>query len=102
MSRLLSDPEIERQLHDLPDWSLDGAQILAGYEAADFLTAIRLVDEVALEAEHLGHHPDIDIRWRTVHFALSTHSQGGLTQLDIELAHLITRTAGNVGARSRG
>jgi 4a-hydroxytetrahydrobiopterin dehydratase len=56
------------------------------------------VDEVALEAEEMNHHPDIDIRWRTVHFALSTHSEGGLTQLDVELAHRISQAASRLGA----
>ena len=45
--------------------------------------------DVAADAEAMNHHPDIDIRWRTLHFTLSTHSEGGITQLDIELAHQI-------------
>jgi 4a-hydroxytetrahydrobiopterin dehydratase len=102
MSRLLTDEELDRQLQDLPGWAVDGTQLLAGFEAPDFPTAIRLVDEVAVEAEDLNHHPDIDIRWRTVHFALSTHDKGGLTQLDVELAHRISTAAGRFGARSRG
>ena len=48
---------------------------------------------VAADAEAMDHHPDIDIRWRKVTFALSTHSEGGLTQLDIELATQIDRLA---------
>lgn len=55
----------------------------------DFLAAIRAVDDVALEAEDMDHHPDIDIRWRTVRFTLRTHAQDGVTQLDVELAHRI-------------
>ncbi len=89
MSRLLTDDEITRQLADLPDWSRDGDTLRASYDAPDFLAGIRLVQEVALLAEAMDHHPDIDIRWRTVSFALSTHSEGGLTQLDVELAHEI-------------
>jgi 4a-hydroxytetrahydrobiopterin dehydratase len=102
MSRLLTDEELDRQLQDLPGWAVDGTQLLAGFEAPDFPTAIRLVDEVALEAEDMDHHPDIDIRWRSVQFALSTHSEGGLTQLDVELAHRISQAAGRLGAQSRG
>ena len=98
MSRLLTDEELDRQLQDLPGWAVDGVQILAGFEAPDFPTAIRLVDEVAMEAEDMNHHPDIDIRCRTVHFALSTHDKGGLTQLDIELAHQISQEAARRGA----
>ena len=48
---------------------------------------------MAADAEAMDHHPDIDIRWRTVTFTLSTHSEGGLTQLDIELAHQIDTAA---------
>ena len=98
MSRLLTDEEITRQLADLPDWSRDGDTIRASYEAPDFLAGIRLVQEVALLAESMDHHPDIDIRWRTVTFALSTHSEGGLTQLDIELAPRISAAARAQGA----
>lgn len=100
MPRLLSDEEIARQLGDLPGWSRDGKEIAAAYEAPDFPTAILLVDEVAAAAEQMGHHPDIDIRWRTTHWRLSTHSEGGLTQLDIELAHQISQAAARYGATS--
>jgi 4a-hydroxytetrahydrobiopterin dehydratase len=57
--------------------------------APDFMTGIRIVDDVALEAEALDHHPDVDIRWRTLTFVLSTHSQGGVTGRDVELARRI-------------
>ena len=100
MPRLLSDEEIERQLHDLPGWARDGDSIRAVYEAPDFPTAIRLVAEVAAEAEDMNHHPDIDIRWRTTTWVLSTDSEGGLTQFDIELAHRISRMADHLTARA--
>jgi 4a-hydroxytetrahydrobiopterin dehydratase len=98
MTRLLTDEEIDRQERDLPGWRREGDELRAKLEAPDFPTAIRLVDEVALEAEDMNHHPDIDIRWRTVHFVLSTHSEGGLTQLDVELAHRISQAATRLGA----
>ena len=102
MARLLTDEELERQLGALPDWVRDGATIRASFEARDFPAAVRLVDEIAVEAEDMGHHPDIDIRWRTTLWALSTHSEGGLTQLDIELAHRISQAAARFGAVHRG
>jgi 4a-hydroxytetrahydrobiopterin dehydratase len=102
MARLLTDDEVERQLGDLPGWTRQGDAIVATLDAPDFPTAIRLVDEVAQEAEEMDHHPDIDIRWRTTRWRLSTHSEGGLTQLDIELAHRIAQAATRLGARSRG
>jgi 4a-hydroxytetrahydrobiopterin dehydratase len=100
MARLLDDEEIGRQLRDLPGWRRDGDTIRADYEAPDFPTAIRLVDDVAQDAEQMDHHPDIDIRWRTVRFACATHSEGGLTQLDVELAHRIGEAAARLGATS--
>ena len=102
MARLLTDDEVERQLGDLPGWTREGDAIVATLEAPDFLTAIRLVDEVAQEAEEMNHHPDIDIRWRTTRWQLSTHSAGGLTQLDVELAHRIGQAAARLGVRHRG
>ncbi len=102
MTRLLTDDEVTRQLADLPGWRREGASIVATFETPDFPAAIRLVDEVADEAEQMGHHPDIDIRWRTTHWSLSTHSEGGLTQLDVELAHRISSAAERIGAERRG
>ena len=102
MARLLTDDEVERQLADLPGWRREGDALLATLEAPDFPTAIRLVDEVAVEAEDMDHHPDIDIRWRTTHWSLSTHSEGGITQLDVELAHRVTQAGSRLGVQARG
>ncbi|HET8599862.1 MAG TPA: 4a-hydroxytetrahydrobiopterin dehydratase [Segeticoccus sp.] len=101
MSRLLTDEEITRQLGELAGWERDGEAITASYDAPDFPTAIRLVDEVAGEAEEMNHHPDIDIRWKVTQWRLSTHSEGGLTQLDIELAHRIAQAAQRLGANAK-
>ncbi|GAA2033797.1 4a-hydroxytetrahydrobiopterin dehydratase [Terrabacter terrae] len=100
MARRLTDEEIERQLGDLSGWTREGDSIHASFEAPDFLAGVALVQEVAAAAEAMDHHPDIDIRWRTVTFTLSTHSEGGLTQLDVELAHQISQEAARRGARS--
>ncbi|WP_374970249.1 4a-hydroxytetrahydrobiopterin dehydratase [Terrabacter sp. BE26] len=100
MARRLTDEEIERQLGDLPGWAREGESIHASFEAPDFLAGVALVQDVAAAAEAMDHHPDIDIRWRTVTFTLSTHSEGGLTQLDVELAHQISQEAGRRGAQS--
>jgi 4a-hydroxytetrahydrobiopterin dehydratase len=102
MARLLTDDEVERQLGDLPAWRREGNALVATWEAPDFPTAIRLVDEVAVEAEEMDHHPDIDLRWRTTHWSLSTHSEGGITQLDVELAHRVTQAASRLGVQARG
>jgi 4a-hydroxytetrahydrobiopterin dehydratase len=101
MSRLLSDEEITRQLGDLPGWRRDGVSLVASYDAPDFPTAVRLIVAAGDEAEQMSHHPDIDLRWKITHWRLSTHSAGGLTQLDVELAHRISQAADRLGAAAR-
>ena len=49
----------------------------------------------------MDHHPDVDLRWKVTHWRLSTHSAGGLTQLDVELAHRIAQAAARIGARAK-
>jgi 4a-hydroxytetrahydrobiopterin dehydratase len=89
MSRLLTSSEIADQLTGLPLWHGSTDQISATYEFPTFMDAIGGVQGIAIEAEEMDHHPDIDIRWRKVTFTACTHSAGGVTQLDIELAHRI-------------
>lgn len=86
MPALLSAQDVRDALAGLTGWSGDTAGISRTVEAPSFPAAITLVDRVAEVAEARDHHPDIDIRWRTVAFALSTHSEGGVTALDIDLA----------------
>ena len=98
MPRLLTDDEITTQLSSLPNWRqvvVDGdPAIETSFELTDFQAALDLVVRVGHLAEQMNHHPDIDIRWSTVRLVLSTHSEGGLTQLDIEAAHRINDEAG--------
>jgi 4a-hydroxytetrahydrobiopterin dehydratase len=83
----LGDLEIAEALATLDGWTRRGDELVLIHEAADFPSAIRLVDEVAVLAEEADHHPDIDIRWRTVTFALCTHSEGSrITELDVSVA----------------
>ena len=98
MSRLLDDEEIERQLGDLRGWQRDSLSLRGAYTFPDFPTAVRFVTELADEAEQMNHHPDIDVRWSTVVLRCSTHSEGGVTQLDVELAHRAQEWAGRLGA----
>ena len=69
-----------------PGWALDGETILKTFEFVDFNEAMGFVTRVALLAEPADHHPDIDIRWNKVTIALTTHSEGVLTDKDIALA----------------
>ncbi|MEQ4717699.1 4a-hydroxytetrahydrobiopterin dehydratase [Nonomuraea sp. B19D2] len=83
---------------NLPEWRREGDEIRRTVTAPDFPTAIRIVDEIAVQAEELNHHPDIDIRWRTLHLTLTTHDKGGLTDLDFTLAAIIDDIAAKHGA----
>ena len=82
----LSEPELAKALERLEGWERDGETIRKLYTFKAFADGIRFVDRVAVEAEALDHHPDIDIRYTTVVLSLSTHSAGGLTAKDVELA----------------
>jgi 4a-hydroxytetrahydrobiopterin dehydratase len=105
---LLNDAEIERRLADLPDWRRGGQQgaASAGEQApgeaaiarelafADFREAVAFVNRVAEVAEAASHHPDILVHgWNKVRLTLSTHSAGGLTDADFELAAQLDRLA---------
>ena len=97
MSQLLTDSEVSQQLEGLPNWRrAEGEEpaITAEYELTDFVAALDFVNRVGHEAELMNHHPDIDIRWNKVTLVLSTHSEGGLTPNDIELAHRINEVVG--------
>ncbi len=91
---LLENDEIEAALAaDLAGWTREGDAMVRAVEAPDFLTGIDLVRRVAEAAETAQHHPDIDIRWTTITFRLSTHSEGGVTAADLELARAIDALA---------
>ncbi|MFZ2174335.1 MAG: 4a-hydroxytetrahydrobiopterin dehydratase [Rhodococcus sp. (in: high G+C Gram-positive bacteria)] len=89
MPELLSDGLIDAALAELPGWGRSGDSLVRTIESPSFPDAIDLVGKVADEAEAMNHHPDIDIRWRRVTYTLSTHSAGGITQLDLDLASRI-------------
>ncbi|MEU0499823.1 4a-hydroxytetrahydrobiopterin dehydratase [Nocardia sp. NPDC005998] len=89
----LTEAELTEALTQLPDWTHSGDTITRTVKAKTFPAGIELVRQVAEVAEAANHHPDIDIRWRRVTFTLSTHDSGGLTALDVSLAHEIDRLA---------
>ncbi len=88
---LLSESEIQNQLKSLKGWQLVGKEIKKQFVLKDFVHAMGFVNSVALLAEKAGHHPDIDIRWNKVTLVLSTHSAGGLTENDFNLAKEIEK-----------
>ncbi|MDL4821781.1 4a-hydroxytetrahydrobiopterin dehydratase [Actinomadura opuntiae] len=99
MADTLDDTAVADRLRALPAWSRTGKEIRREVKAPSFLEGIAVVEEVARAAEDADHHPDIDIRWRTLTFALSTHSAGGLTGKDFDLAAVIDRIAERHGAQ---
>lgn len=90
MADLLSDDAVSSALADLPGWERDGDSLVRTAQLPTFPAAIAVVDAVAQEAEAADHHPDIDIRYSTLTFRLSTHSEGGLTAKDPDLARRIS------------
>ena len=91
---LLSDVQVGNWLREHGFWQRDGDALVTSIECDSFPAAIELVRAVAAVAEERDHHPDIDIRWRTLRFVLSTHSAGGITEKDTSLAELIDDLAG--------
>jgi len=85
----LSEPELAKALERLEGWERDGETIRKLYTFKAFAAGIRFVDRVAVEADAMDHHPDIDIRYTTVVMTLATHGAGGLTLKDIRLAEAI-------------
>jgi 4a-hydroxytetrahydrobiopterin dehydratase len=90
----LSDAEITQALQSLPEWQRSGDSVERTIRFPEFMDGIRFIGRVAELAEAADHHPDIDIRYRNVRFVLSTHSEGGLTEKDVQLAHQIDKALG--------
>lgn len=83
--------EINSALAKLPHWKRTGSVISRTIQFKDFVGAMKFVNAVARLAEKAAHHPDIDIRWNKVTLALTTHSEGGLTKKDFQLARMFDR-----------
>ena len=90
---LLSDSEIEERLAELPGWERDGEAIVKEFDRGDFVGSVRFVESIVNPAEAMNHHPDLEISWDTVTVSLSTHSDGGVTAADFELATKIDALA---------
>ncbi len=91
---VLPDDEVRQQLADLPEWALADGRIAREYRLDDFRQTVAFVVRIAFEAEAANHHPDLDLRYNRLHVGLSTHSEGGVTSKDLELAHAIEALAG--------
>lgn len=89
MSDLVEEDELNAFLKKLPEWDLEEKTITRVVEFDEYMDGIDFVNAVAEIAEEAGHHPDVDIRWCTIHLSLTTHDVGGLTELDFEVAKKI-------------
>jgi len=90
---LLSDSEVEERLTGLDGWNRSGEAIDKSFKRGDFVGAVEFVSALVEPAEALNHHPDVAISWETVTITISTHSEGGLTAADFELAAKIDALA---------
>jgi 4a-hydroxytetrahydrobiopterin dehydratase len=91
MAERLSDIAIQRELGNLTGWSRRGDAITKTFQFRNFLTGIDFVSAIAKAAEAADHHPDIDIRYTKITCTLSTHSAGGITQKDLDMARQIDK-----------
>ncbi|AQT79034.1 4a-hydroxytetrahydrobiopterin dehydratase [Mycolicibacterium litorale] len=93
---LLTDEQVKAAVDDLAGWDYSEGALRRCVTFGSFLDGIDAVRRVADLAEQRDHHPDIDIRWRTVCFALVTHSEGGVTDKDVQLASEINHVINGV------
>ena len=90
---LLSDEEIEQRLSEVDGWKREGDAIAKEFKLDDFVNSVEFVRKLVEPAEEMGHHPDLSISWNTVGVTITTHSEGGLTANDFELARRIDALA---------
>ena len=93
MADLIKAADLKDRMKKIPEWELEKKHVERTFEFDDFADAIDFVNAVAEVAEDEEHHPDIDIRYNKVRLVLSTHSKGGLTELDFNLAERIDTLA---------
>ena len=91
--KALSPRQVSNRLAKLEQWAECGGSIQRTFQFADFVTSMKFVNEVALAAERVQHHPDILVRWNKVSLTLSTHDAGGITEKDFAFASDADRMA---------
>jgi 4a-hydroxytetrahydrobiopterin dehydratase len=92
-SVLLDETTIQKRLQALQGWEYRNNALVKTYRFPDFSSALGLVNAVAVISEHCNHHPDVGLRFGEATFRLSTHDVGGVTEVDVELAKEIEKTA---------
>jgi len=86
MSTVLSQPEVQQALQQLPGWKLNGKAIERAFQFDNFVKAMEFVNQIAEAAEAVNHHPDILISYNKVTLTLVSHDSGGVTHRDIKMA----------------
>lgn len=89
----LNESEIEARLSEHPGWERSGNAVSKTFERGDFVGSVRFVESLVEPAEAMNHHPDLEISWDKVTVSLMTHSEGGVTAADFELAAKIDALA---------
>lgn len=87
----LTATEIAKHLKKLPDWVSNAkkTEISKTIPTHSFLSGLSTIARIAVHAEILGHHPDIELSYTSVKIRISTHDVKGLTKLDFDLAKRI-------------
>lgn len=93
----LTDEEIANALTKLPSWKMEAGKLHRDYKFADFIHAFGFMSTCAIAIEKMNHHPEWSNVWNRVTVDLTTHDAGGVTQKDIDLAHLLESFAGKLG-----
>ncbi len=89
----LGNGEIDTRLGALEGWERDGQAIRKRFDRGDFRGSVEFVNRITEVAEEMNHHPDLEISWSRVTVSITTHSEGGLTENDFELAGRIDQLA---------
>ena len=93
MPERIADSEVEAALGSLPGWEVRGGAVVKQFSLPSFSAAIAFVNHLAALAEDANHHPDLEIRYDKVLVSLVTHSAGGITQNDLDMARRIEAEA---------
>jgi 4a-hydroxytetrahydrobiopterin dehydratase len=96
-AKLLTRDAVEKRLAEVPDWKHEGNAIIRELVFRNFREAVAFLVRIAFDAEEADHHPDVSLSYKRLRLSLSTHSEGGLTDKDFDLAAKIDRI---FGARS--
>jgi 4a-hydroxytetrahydrobiopterin dehydratase len=83
--------DLERRLEGLERWRVEDDWLTREYRTDGWRTTMLAVNAIAFLAEAANHHPDLEVHWPSVVVRLQTHSAGGITDKDLELARQIER-----------